>query len=194
MPRSQRPRKINRYQPLLEAAAGLFKRRGFEETSIRDIATEASMLPGSVYYHFPSKDELLVAIYKIGIEHHLKAARDAIATSKDPLSQLVAVCQAHMRAILGGSDFATVVVRVLPRNDTALFDRLVALRDEYEDIFRQLIAALPLAPGVNRKFLRLTLLGALNSAPVWYHSGLDDPKTIVDKIIQRFVDGEKRAA
>lgn len=190
----KRRKKINRYQPLLEAAARLFKTRGFEGTSIRDIAAEANMLPGSVYYHFASKDELLVAVYKLGIDHHLAAAREAMAATKDPLGQLTAVCQAHVNAILGGNDFATVVVRVLPRNDKQLFDRLTAMRDEYEDVFRQLIASLPLAPGISRKFLRLTLLGALNYAPIWYHSGLDSPKTVVDKIIRRFVDGERRAA
>lgn len=190
----KRPKKINRSRPLLEAAARLFKTKGFDETSIRDIAYQANMLPGSIYYHFASKEELLIAIYRLGVDHHLKAAQDAMTTAKGPLDQLIAVCRAHMQAILGGNDFAAVVVRVLPRHDLALHDRLVALRDEYEDVFRQLIAALPLVPGVNRKFLRLALLGALNYSPVWYGPGGDDAKTVVDKIIRRFVDGEKRAA
>jgi AcrR family transcriptional regulator len=152
------------------------------------------MLPGSVYYHFASKDELLVAIYKIGVEELAKAAKEALSDVRDPMDRLRAVCRVHLEAILGGSDFAAVVVRVLPRSSTTLHDRLVTLRDGYESIFRELIDALPLAPGINRTFLRLSLLGALNSALVWYHAGPDDPATIAERIIRRFTEGETRAA
>ncbi len=192
-PRKVRQRIDNRQQTLLDAAAKLFRTSSFEAISVRDIAKEAGMLPGSVYYHFPSKDDLLVAVYKAGIAHHLGAARAAIASADTPVTRLAALCRAHVGSILG-NDFAAVAVCVLPRNSPALRRRLVALRDTYEDVFRDLIATLPLAPGVNRKILRLTLLGALNYIPIWYHAGLDDPDTTADKILARFADGERRAA
>src|SRR5690242_14029494 len=122
MPKSRnvRQRTDNRQHALLAAAAKLFKASGYEAISVRDIAKQAGMLPGSVYYHFPSKDELLLAIYRIGIEHHLEQARIAMAANPAPMEKLAAVCRVHVRSILGGSDFAAVAVRVLPRNNPAL--------------------------------------------------------------------------
>ena len=55
-----RQRRGNRRDVLLEAAARRFLRDGFAAASMRDIAAEAGMKAGSIYYHFPSKAELLV--------------------------------------------------------------------------------------------------------------------------------------
>src|ERR1700753_2295729 len=58
-----RPRREdNRGRDVLAAAVELFASRGFDATSIRDIAAAAHVQPASVYYHYPSKEALLVAI------------------------------------------------------------------------------------------------------------------------------------
>ncbi|MCF8467988.1 MAG: TetR/AcrR family transcriptional regulator, partial [Sneathiella sp.] len=59
-------RSDNRRQELMAAAAHLFNQRGYDATSMRDIAREAGMLAGSMYYHFSSKDDLIVATYEEG--------------------------------------------------------------------------------------------------------------------------------
>ena len=46
------PRQDNRRAQLLDAAARLFRERGFHATSMRDIAKAVGMLSGSIYYHF----------------------------------------------------------------------------------------------------------------------------------------------
>ncbi len=61
------PRSDNRQPELLDAAAALFAQRGYAATSMRDIALAVKMLPGSMYYHFASKEELLVAVYEAGV-------------------------------------------------------------------------------------------------------------------------------
>ena len=58
------PRADNRLTVVLEAAAGLFAQRGYAATSMRDIAQAAAMLPGSLYYHFAAKEDLLAAVTK----------------------------------------------------------------------------------------------------------------------------------
>ncbi len=60
---------------------------------------------------------------------------------------------------------------------------LVRTRDVYEEMFRDLVAALPVRPGVDRSYLRLTLLGAINWTLIWYRLGGDPPATIVRQIV-----------
>ena len=55
--REQPRRRDNRRERILDAAAHCFSRAGYEGTSVRDIATAAGILPGSMYYHFASKED-----------------------------------------------------------------------------------------------------------------------------------------
>jgi hypothetical protein len=62
--------------------------------------------------------------------------------------------------------------------------QLVASRDGYEILFRQLVDDLPLAPDVDRTILRLMLIGALNSAKNWYRSGGMPPGEVAAEMIK----------
>ena len=177
------PRQDNRRQDLLDAAAGLICRRGYHGTSMRDIARAADMLAGSIYYHFASKDELLVAVYTEGVQRIAERVDAAVARGKDPMKRLEAACVAHLEMLLTDSDYAQVVVRVLPEDAPAVSARLTALRDDYEERFRQLIAALGLAKS-RRRYARLTLLGGLNGAQSWYRPGGDSPARIARRVLE----------
>jgi len=50
------------YQAILDAAYSLFIEQGYAATSMRQIAKQAGMAPGSIYNHFSSKDEIFEAI------------------------------------------------------------------------------------------------------------------------------------
>ena len=177
------PRQDNRRQHLLDAAAGLICRRGYHATSMRDIGRATDMLPGSIYYHFASKDELLVAIYAEGVRRIAERVDKAAARATDPMKRLEAACVAHLEMLLTDSDYAQVVVRVLPEDVPAVSVRLTALRDDYEERFRRLIAALKL-PKARQRYARLTLLGGLNSAQAWYRPGGDSPARIARRVLE----------
>ena len=178
------PRADNRLPLLLDAAARLFGAQGFHGTSIRDIAGAVDMLPGSVYYHFAAKENLLAAVYEEGVRRISARVTGAIAGIGDPWVRLEAACVAHLEALLDDRDYAQVVIRVRPQDAPSVAARLTELRDEYERIFVGLIAALPLAPGVDRQTLRLMLLGALNWSQGWYRPGRDDPATIARRFVR----------
>jgi AcrR family transcriptional regulator len=61
------PRSDNRLPLILDEAARLFREKGYAATSMRDIANAVDMLPGSLYYHFSAKEDLLVAVYEEGV-------------------------------------------------------------------------------------------------------------------------------
>jgi AcrR family transcriptional regulator len=176
------PRQDNRRQHLLDAAAGLICQRGYHATSMRDIGRATDMLPGSIYYHFGSKEELLIAIYTEGVRRIAERVDGAVARATDPMKRLEAACVAHLEMLLTDSDYAQVVVRVLPEDVPAASTRLTALRDDYEERFRKLIAALALPRG-QRRYARLTLLGALNGAQTWYQPGGDSPAHIARRVL-----------
>lgn len=187
--RSQRsprsPRADNRLAAVLDAAARLFAQRGYAATSMRDIAQAASMLPGSLYYHFAAKEDLLAAVYEAGVREIVAAVRAAAARETEPWERLEAACVAHLETVLKRSDTAQVLIRVLPEQVPAAAARLKRLRAEYEAVFRELVDALPLAAGSDRRTLRLMLLGALNWTRFWYREqGADSPKVIARRMLR----------
>jgi AcrR family transcriptional regulator len=172
----------NRRRQLLDAAAELFCRHGFP-ASIRDIARAVGMLPGSVYYHFPSKDALLLAVYEEGVHRVADHVDAAVAAESDPWTRLEAACRAHLEMVLDRSAYAQVVIRILPRDAPAVRGSLVGLRDAYETRFTALVTDLPLPAEVDRRHLRLVLVGAMNWSQTWYRPGGDPPAVIAARLV-----------
>ena len=165
------PRSDNRGSEILDAAARLFREKGYAATSMRDIAERVSMLPGSLYYHFAAKEDLLIAVYEEGVRQISNGARSAAARKGGAWERLEAAAIAHIEALLGESDYAQVVVRVMPKDVPGVAARLIRLRDAYERLYTELIAELPLPKDTDRQALRLMLLGALNWSQGWYRAG-----------------------
>jgi AcrR family transcriptional regulator len=176
-------RQNSRRQHVLDAAAALFRARGFHGTSIRDIAAAADMTPGAIYSHFVSKNALLLAVYEEGIERIAARVDEAVKDATSPHERLAAACQAHLEMLLDQSDYAQVLIRVLPQDVPEVAERLITLRDGYERRFVRLVDALPLPREVNRRHLRLFLLGAMNWAQVWYRAGGAPPRVIARRLI-----------
>ncbi len=173
--RPRPPRADNRLPQILDAAAALFAAKGYQAASIRDIVKAVGMLPGSLYYHFANKDELLAAVYGEGVRRISAAVAAAVARESEPWVRLEAACVAHLESLLAQSAYAKVVISVQPGDVPRVAKTLIALRDGYERQFVALIAALPLPAHLrdrpSRTTLRLLLLGALNWAPTWYDPG-----------------------
>ena len=114
-PRATRPRSSHR-AALLEAAARLFDERGYHGTSIRDIARATGVTPGAIYSHHASKAALLLAVYEEGVRRIAERVEEAVAREASPRARLGAAAEAHVETLLDGSAYASVVVRVLPRD------------------------------------------------------------------------------
>jgi TetR/AcrR family transcriptional regulator, cholesterol catabolism regulator len=183
MPALRAPRADNRLPQILDEAARLFRTQGFQGTSVRDIVRAVDMLPGSLYYHFATKEDLLAEVYSEGVRRISARVRSAIAAKQDPWERLEAACVAHLESILEDDDYAQVVIRVRPSDVPAANKRLIALRDEYEALLAKLVQELPVPRGIDRRTLRLMLLGALNWSQTWYRPGRDSPRTIARRFV-----------
>ncbi|KPF82225.1 TetR/AcrR family transcriptional regulator [Novosphingobium sp. AAP93] len=175
----------SRREALLDAAAEMFAAKGYDGTSIRDIAGAVGMLPGSLYYHFKSKEDLLIAVYRKGVARFEAAIDQALAsTGADPWQAIEAACAAHLSILLDGGDYARIVnpefVRSFPAD---MLPTLNAERDRYERHFERLIAALPLAPETDRWLFKVALFGSLNWSQTWYRKGRYTPQDIAAAFI-----------
>ena len=181
---STRRRAHSRLPQLLDEAARAFSQRGFAAASVREIVGPIGMLPGSLYCHFETKEALLVAVYKEGVERISAAVDVAVAPLSDPWARLEAAAVAHLRSLLDQTDYSQVVIRIRPGDAPAVERELTNLRDRYEARWGKLVAALPLERGVNRSDLRLFLMGALNWSQTWYHEG---GASTPERIARRYV-------
>src|SRR5258706_5278104 len=73
---------------VLDAAAHVFRRRGYGGATIREVAQAARMLPGSLHYRYPSKEALLLGLMERAIGRVLEQGRPAVEPARDPAGPL----------------------------------------------------------------------------------------------------------
>jgi AcrR family transcriptional regulator len=170
---------------LLDAAARLFRRKGFEAATVRDIARAAGMLPGSLHYRYPTKSALLLALMKRGVARDLACVRAAIAQVDEPLERIHQALRARLRLLASHGDTVYVLLydwRSLRGRARA---EMIELRDAYEAFWQGLlddaVRTGHLRPGLDVKMLRLFLFGAVNWVVQWYSArGARTPEQIAD--------------
>jgi AcrR family transcriptional regulator len=169
---------------IISVAETLFNKQGFDGASMRDIATAAKMQPASVYYYFVSKEELLWAVWEKGGVELVNRVKDAIAHKTGPWQRMETACIAHTTGLLDWRR-ANQALFIMPpwHYPDGIKARVIALRDEYEKIFICLIDDLPLRKGIDRRYLRLTLIGALSWSLFWFKKERDTPATIAKQIL-----------
>jgi AcrR family transcriptional regulator len=92
---------------ILRAALELFRRQGFERTTIREIAAEAAVATGAAYYYFASKEAMVMAFYELAqleMESQVTAARAAPGSLESRLRAIIEVKLRYFapnRAFLG---------------------------------------------------------------------------------------------
>src|ERR1700761_4635866 len=78
---------------ILDVALDLFRRQGFEATTMRGIAAEAGVSLGSAYYYFEAKEDLVMAFYERAMEAMTPGMEDAL-TRADGLEERIAAMMA----------------------------------------------------------------------------------------------------
>jgi AcrR family transcriptional regulator len=129
-------RKPNMREAILAAAEELFSTNGFNAVSVRDIAQAAGANPGSVTYHFKTKDGLLLEIYQrhcVPMNHRRSELLEAARRVRDVQDRLEAIVRAYvLPAFSSSSDLAGGGVR---------FTRLRAIMSaEGNEVARRIIA------------------------------------------------------
>jgi len=121
---------------ILQAAARVFARRGFDGATVREIAEEADIAEGTIYNYFESKEDLLVQLPHL-VQHPLLEIADS--------GELMA------RTVEANDDDEVVIKQMLQEG-------LQSIR-QHVDIFKILLTSLPVAtPEVQETYLRQIIL------------------------------------
>ncbi|AHI30397.1 MULTISPECIES: TetR/AcrR family transcriptional regulator [Marinobacter] len=156
---------------LLHEAAKLFRDKGYERTTVRDLAAAVGIQSGSLFHHFRTKEEILKAVMVETIRLNtalMQAAVDAASTHRDKLQALI---RAELESINGQTGEAMAVLvfewRSLSEESQAY---VLELRDIYEQLWLDVLETLR-QDGVlaaDPFVVRRMLTGALSWTVTWY--------------------------
>ena len=170
---------------ILKAAGKLFREKGFAATTVREIASAANMLPGSLHYRYASKDDVLLALMNRAVKNAMAAVRTAIGEEKHPMEKLRLGLRAHLELLCNGDDSLYVLLfdwRSLPAGAREGVERE---RGRYEAFWDGMLVEAH-GSGKARPILDLELVrhfgfGAINWVATWYRPGGDrTPTQIAD--------------
>jgi AcrR family transcriptional regulator len=165
-------RRADRFEEIVDASASIFRRKGYNATSLQEIADEVGLLKGSLYYYIETKEDLLAAVLERVHEAIAGQNNDWRAFEDDPLGALRSFVEGHLRLTLDNLTYAEVYFREHKSLGPERMEQIIAARDSYESDFRSLVRqaneAGLLRPGVTPAFAARAVFGIVNWVYYWY--------------------------
>ena len=166
-------------EDILEAAAQVFRQKGFHGASMSDIAAAVNLQKASLYHHVSSKQEILVEILDQALQLLLERISSITIQNISADKKLQLMIREYLQILVDNIDLATVLLfehRALERRQQS---RHIPNRDKFEGLWREVIAE-----GVRTKIFQCddpalaarALLGLLNWTITWFRP--DGPKSI----------------
>jgi TetR/AcrR family transcriptional regulator, cholesterol catabolism regulator len=172
---------IDSRQEILRTAARLFQQRGYDATSMNDVAAALKLSKGGLYHHFQSKDEILFEIMNHAMEITQERVLDPVRSIPGPEERLRALIRLHIEVVLSPRDREiTVMLHENHPLPPALRKRINARKKEYIHFVESLIAEVQkesqkeaqrtrAAKGaVSPRAAAFALLGMINWIYQWY--------------------------
>ena len=178
-------------EELTRTAARLFAERGYQGTSLADLAEALGMQKPSLYHHISSKEDLLWDAASEGAAA-FHAALDAVPETGPAAERIRLALRAHLEVVAGQLDVATVFVREWRFLSGERRDRFVAERRRYEErireLFRDGVEASELRTDLDVATAALLFLSAANWAYTWLRPGADTDE-LADRMYAVLLDG-----
>jgi len=175
-----------------EAASALFRERGYSATSVRDIAQALNMQGGSLYAHMASKEDVLWSIVSRAADRfNAEVGPVAADTTTSPADRLRNMIRAHVGVVTSVQKDAAVFLHEWRFLSDARRTEMLARRDAYEALFRDVIKQGVLAGqfrDVDPRVTAATILSALNGVATWYSpTGALSEKDMADQHADLFL-------
>jgi AcrR family transcriptional regulator len=136
-----REAQVDSRQEILRTAARLFQQRGYDATSMNDVAAALKLSKGGLYHHFQSKDEILFEIMNHAMEITQERVLAPVRSIADPEERLRALIRLHMEVVLSPRDREiTVMLHENHPLPPALRKRINQRKKEYVHFVESLIS------------------------------------------------------
>lgn len=180
-------------QQILEAAAQIFREKGFHAASMNDIAQAVNLQKGSLYHHVSSKQEILVAILDQALDMLIGEMMRVMEQDVLPEEKLRIAVGAYLEALTKRPDLAGVLLLEHRSLEPEYRLRHVPRRDRFENLWHQIIEQ-GIEQGVfknNDPSLAVkALLGIMNWTIMWYRpDGKLSAKEIAEQSVDLFLNG-----
>lgn len=172
---------------VLRKASTEFRKRGFDKTTVKQVAEACEMLPGSLHYRYRTKEALLLDLMHLAMEKVTDAVLKAGLSHSKPEEQIRACINAHLSVLLTDSDMVYVLLFEWRSLEGDAAREMINLRDRYEKLWAAMLKLLAesnyIREDIDLDLLRLIGLGAINWVAVWYQpNGKYSAKDIGDFI------------
>ena len=188
---SRRADDAGRRGQIVRQSARLFREKGYEATSVRDIAAATGLQSGSWVYHFRTKQDILAAVMEEGLQRSLERIESIGREPRPPREQFRALVRTHLDTILGpGQDFIPVLLYDWRSLERKARPRVVALQKRYEAVWDAVIRSLQRSGDWTgpTKVDRLLMFGALNWIAHWYRPrGPLDVAALAEECVRFFL-------
>ena len=183
-----------RQREIIDAAAEIFYRKGYSETSVQDVADAVGILKGSLYYYIDSKEDLLFQMLLEVHEDAKSVVTETAALDIPPLDRLRVYIQHHVE--YNASNLAKIAVYyhdfglLTPERRKAI----VGQRNFYEDFVQGLIKEAQQSgdvdPSVDPRLISNAIFGVANWLYTWYNpAGSASPEYLGKLYAEVIVEG-----
>jgi AcrR family transcriptional regulator len=169
-------------------AIALFKAHGYHGASVRELAQAVRIEAASLYYHFPSKQEILFDLFERTMDDMRAGLEHALASGATPEEKLCAVVRFHVLYHVAHQDQAFISHSELRSLTAQNRRRIVAKRDRYERKLCELLAAGVRAGEFRVDDVRMTAIGILTMCSAvsdWFAGG---GRLTAHKVADRYIE------
>lgn len=158
---------------VLRRAIDLFIRRGYDATSIGDLAHELGVTKSAVYHHFPSKDALLAAALDEALDGISLAVEEARSDGGSAYERLRTTIEASVRILDEHLPAVTLLLRVRGNSPTELeaIERRRLIDGQLTTLVEEAVAEGTLRAPVAPDLISRLVFGMVNSLVEWYRPG-----------------------
>jgi AcrR family transcriptional regulator len=109
-PTGRRPDDTERYRTILETAARLIRERGYEGTSMQEIAAACQLTKAGLYHHIQNKEQLLFAIMNYGMDLFENQVLERVKDIADPVERLSACMRRNIELVTRGACKEVIII------------------------------------------------------------------------------------
>jgi AcrR family transcriptional regulator len=181
---------VDSRQEILRTAARLFQQRGYDATSMNDVAAALQLSKGGLYHHFQSKDEILFEIMNHAMEITQERVLNPVRGIADPEERLRALIRLHIEVVLSPRDREiTVMLHENHPLPPALRKRINSRKKDYIHFLENLMEEVQHSRGAKRKVgphaAAFALLGMINWIYQWHKP---EGELQVQNLVPQFTD------